>query len=106
MVRALTDDDMTAYDLAKVVGLTVGCVRRYLAEAKAEGLIYIAGWYRASARGLGQYMPRYRYGNKTDRPRPSPVSGATRQKVYKRKLHLRRLERALCRAAYGNGRRV
>lgn len=106
MVRALTEDDMTAYDLAKVVGLTVNCVRRYLAEAKADGLIYIAGWYRASARGLGHYMPRYRYGNKPDKPRPSPVSGAARQVAYKRRLHLRRLERVLYRTSYRNGKRV
>lgn len=106
MAGALKDSGMTAYDLSRVVGMTVGSVRRYLSEAKEDGQIYVADWYRASARGIGQYMPVYRYGNKRDKPKPQPVSGADRQKNYKRKSVLSKLEKIWCSASYSNGRRV
>lgn len=98
MFGVLKEECATAYDLAEVVGMSVGSVRRYLNEAKRDRLIYVAHWTRRTARNVGNYMPVYRAGNRPDTPKPAALSWAERQRRYK----LRAMQR-LCRSWEGVG---
>jgi hypothetical protein len=64
-------DPLTATELSILAGVESSTGRRFIRDARENGIVYIAEWKRAFVTGHG-YAARYAVGSKKDAPEPQP----------------------------------
>lgn len=90
-------DPLTATELSILAGVQSSTARRFIRDARSNGIVYIAEWKRAFVTGHG-YAARYAVGNKKDAPEPKPEAKCESNIRYRKRnaalLRVRRMAKS------------
>jgi hypothetical protein len=101
---------MTEKQIREALGVAKSMAWRTIEQARADGVLYICKWRRATETTHGGAMTRvFRYGTRADAPRPAALTNVEHQRLYrarKKKVVASDADKRTWHAQRDEGRRI